>query len=234
MATPLALPSSLTLSQSTPAPASPEKLAMPSTPPSTNAILNPSQKHLNLIFWSELSHKICKTASEIPCPYQRATPLPTEVPVPLHRSACTFSPRCPAPLTGVHCKVCHFESYRGSISPPLCAQLERSLQLIKLERKRLVSALSHPSLYSFSKSTLSPFSELLSRHSALVAPLMSSQISYISQKHLLVLLYRFGSSKYPVLGLRASVQWLLSLSILLANTTGPISDSSSPYLDTPL
>ncbi|GFS38851.1 hypothetical protein Acr_00g0059800 [Actinidia rufa] len=35
------------------------------------------------------------------------------------------------------------------------------------------------------------------------------------------------------LALRTSVQWLLPLSNLLANTTGPMSDSSSPYLDTP-
>ncbi|GFZ01002.1 hypothetical protein Acr_14g0006370 [Actinidia rufa] len=37
-----------------------------------------------------------------------------------------------------------------------------------------------------------------------------------------------------MLGLRAAMQRLLPLSILLADTTGPMSDSSSPSLDTPL
>ncbi|GFS31525.1 hypothetical protein Acr_00g0017860 [Actinidia rufa] len=36
------------------------------------------------------------------------------------------------------------------------------------------------------------------------------------------------------LALRTSVQRLLSLSILLVNTTGPMSDSCFPFLDTPL
>ncbi|GFY86936.1 malectin/receptor-like protein kinase family protein [Actinidia rufa] len=38
----------------------------------------------------------------------------------------------------------------------------------------------------------------------------------------------------PALALHAFVQWLCSLSIFLANTTGTMSDNSSPCLDTPL
>ncbi|GFS32281.1 hypothetical protein Acr_00g0021710 [Actinidia rufa] len=42
------------------------------------------------------------------------------------------------------------------------------------------------------------------------------------------------SPSTPALALRTSIQRLLPLSILLANTTGRMSNSSSPYLDTPL
>ncbi|GFZ10468.1 hypothetical protein Acr_21g0010670 [Actinidia rufa] len=49
-----------------------------------------------------------------------------------------------------------------------------------------------------------------------------------------VLLYHTGSSRYLALALRAYVQQLLPSSILLASTTGPMSDSSSSCLDTSL
>ncbi|GFS40690.1 ribosomal protein L13 family protein [Actinidia rufa] len=144
----------------------------------------------------QLPHKICKTASKIPCPHQRATPLPTKVYAPPHWSACTFSSRCPAPPTGVRRKVCHFASCRGSISPPLYAQLKRSLPLIKSRAKETRSASSRPSLYNFSKSTWSPSTELLSRHPALVAPFVSGQTFVHIPKYLPALFYHFRSSKY--------------------------------------
>ncbi|GFZ14785.1 hypothetical protein Acr_24g0009750 [Actinidia rufa] len=71
-------------------------------------------------------------------PFQRATPLPTEVNALPNRSACTFSLRCPAPLTGVRCK-----SERDSF------------------RQRRACRCTAP---------LSPSSELLHGHPALVSP----------------------------------------------------------------
>ncbi|GFS38476.1 plant invertase/pectin methylesterase inhibitor superfamily [Actinidia rufa] len=63
--------------------------------------------------------------------------------------------------------------------------------------KRLVLAAAHPSLYSFSKSTLSPSSELLTGHFALVALLVSGQTFAHISKHLPALLYHSKSSRLP-------------------------------------
>ncbi|GFY87185.1 uncharacterized protein family [Actinidia rufa] len=72
----------------------------------------------------QLLRKICKTTSEIPYSHQRATPLPTKVTVPPNRNACTFSLRCPAPLTGMRRKRKRLVSaalrlllYSSSLSP---------------------------------------------------------------------------------------------------------------------
>ncbi|GFZ04755.1 hypothetical protein Acr_17g0003270 [Actinidia rufa] len=105
------------------------------------------------------------------------------------------------PLIGVRCKVRRFASRRDSISPPLCAQLERSPPLILSERD-----LFRRRRACRCASTLSLSSELLHGHPAVVA--------------------HFSCT--PALALRASVQQFLLLSIHLANTTGPMSDNSSP------
>ncbi|GFY88029.1 hypothetical protein Acr_05g0016680 [Actinidia rufa] len=96
----------------------------------------------------------------------------------------------------VRCKARHFASCRGSISPPLCAQLERSPPLIKLRVKETRLAVARPSLYSSSKLTLSPSSELLTGYSTLIAPLVSSQTFVHISKYLPVLLYYYGSPRY--------------------------------------
>ncbi|GFY87633.1 hypothetical protein Acr_05g0012720 [Actinidia rufa] len=106
-------------------------------------------------------------------------------------------------------------------------------------------------MYNFS---LSPSSKLLYGHPALVVPLVSGQTSACILKHLHALLYHSRSFKYILLillhslcvplcndyfhpfdtlalALRASVQQLLSLSILLANITGLMPDNSSSCLD---
>ncbi|GFY90311.1 hypothetical protein Acr_07g0005080 [Actinidia rufa] len=145
----------------------------------------------------------------------------TEVPAPSHLGALL-------PLTGVRCKVRRFASRRDSISPPLCAQLERSPSRISSERD------------SFRRrracrcaSTLSLSSELLYGHSALVAPSRVwpdfrtyPKASPCAPVPLWIL--QVHPSGTPALALRASVQRLLLSSIHLANTTGPMSDSSSP------
>ncbi|GFS41248.1 hypothetical protein Acr_00g0073270 [Actinidia rufa] len=132
------------------------------------------------------------------------------------------------PLTGVFCKVRHFASRRDSISPPLCAQLEKLPPLISSERD------------SFRRrracrcaSTLSLSSELLHGHPALVAPsrvwpdfCTYPKASPCAPVPLWIL--QVHPSGTPALALRASVQRLLLSSIHLANTTGPMSDSSSP------
>ncbi|GFS39937.1 hypothetical protein Acr_00g0065680 [Actinidia rufa] len=45
------------------------------------------------------------------------------------------APPCLAPLTGERRKIHHFASRRGSLSPPLCTHLKRSLPLIKSRAK---------------------------------------------------------------------------------------------------
>ncbi|GFS34988.1 hypothetical protein Acr_00g0037170 [Actinidia rufa] len=101
------------------------------------------------------------------------------------------------PPTGVCRKICHVASCRGSISPPLCAKLERSLSLIKSVVKETRFGVTAPRpLYSFSKLTWALSSELFHGHPALVAPLVSSQTSAHIPKHLPTLLYRFGFSRY--------------------------------------
>ncbi|GFZ20430.1 hypothetical protein Acr_28g0011350 [Actinidia rufa] len=123
--------------------------------------------------------------------------LHTEVPAPSHRGALHPPPGRTTPPTGVRRKVRHFASCRGSISPPLCAQLERTPPLIKSRAKETRFGVAAPSLYSFSKSTWSPSSELLYGHPALVASLVSGQTSVHIPKHLPALLYHSGSSRYP-------------------------------------
>ncbi|GFY85964.1 carbohydrate-binding protein [Actinidia rufa] len=83
-----------------------------------------------------------KTASEIPSLINGLLHFPpkcmhlhTEVPAPSHRGALHPPLGCPTPSTGVRRKVRHFASYRGSISPPLCAQMERTPPLIKSRAK---------------------------------------------------------------------------------------------------
>ncbi|GFY80835.1 RHO-related protein from plants 9 [Actinidia rufa] len=105
-----------------------------------------------------LPRKIYKTASEIPYPSSTGNFTSSEVTAPSYLGALL-------PLTGVLCKVRRFASRRDSISPPLCAQLERSPSRISSERD------------SFRRrrtcrcaSTLSLSSELLHGHPALVAP----------------------------------------------------------------
>ncbi|GFZ14572.1 hypothetical protein Acr_24g0007620 [Actinidia rufa] len=127
-----------------------------------------------------------------------------------HRSVCTSTPKCLAPPTGV------------------C-------------RKRLASGAPRPSLYSFSKSTWSPSSELIYGHPALVAPLVSGQTSVHIPKHLPALLYHSGSSKYhygsPKYPCSCFAYFCATVAFLVhssRNTTGPMSDSSSSCLDTPL
>ncbi|GFY82275.1 hypothetical protein Acr_02g0005150 [Actinidia rufa] len=61
--------------------------------------------------------------------------LHTEVPAPSHRGALHPPLGRTTPPTGVCRKVRHFASCRGSISPPLCAQLERTPPLIKSRAK---------------------------------------------------------------------------------------------------
>ncbi|GFY88731.1 hypothetical protein Acr_06g0006710 [Actinidia rufa] len=104
--------------------------------------------------------------------------LRTEVPASSHRGAWHPPLVCTAPPTGVRRKVSHFASCRGSISPPLCAQLERTPPLIKSRAKRLASASPRPSLYNFSKSTWSPSSKFLYGHPALIlqVPLRIPQV----------------------------------------------------------
>ncbi|GFY97347.1 hypothetical protein Acr_11g0016530 [Actinidia rufa] len=131
------------------------------------------------------------------------------------------------PLTGVRCKVRRFASCRDSISPPLCAQLERSPLRISSERD------------SFRRrracrcaSTLSLSSELLHGHPAMVAPSRVWPDFHTYPKPspcapVPLWIFQVHPSGSPVLALRASVQRLLLLSIHLANTTGPMSDSSS-------
>ncbi|GFY84374.1 ribosomal protein L23/L15e family protein [Actinidia rufa] len=132
-----------------------------------------------------LPRKIYKTASEIPCPHQRATPLFTEVNALPNRSACTFSLRCLAPPTVV--------------------------AAAKYVTLRAVVPLSLLLLYNSSKSTLSPSSELLYGHPALVAPLLSNQTSARISKHLLALLYHSGSSSdaFLVASVDGNSDWIL-------------------------
>ncbi|GFY94339.1 hypothetical protein Acr_09g0007850 [Actinidia rufa] len=108
----------------------------------------------------------------------------------------TGTPHTP---TGVRRKVRHFASCRGSISPPsLCAQLERTPPLIKSRAKETHFGVAAPfAVQLLSKSTWSPFSELLYGHPALVASLVSGQTSVHIPKHLPALLYHSGSSRYP-------------------------------------
>ncbi|GFS30464.1 hypothetical protein Acr_00g0012080 [Actinidia rufa] len=127
-----------------------------------------------------LPRKIYKTASEIPCPHQRAIPLFTEVNALPNRSECT------------------------------CLHL-------------------FTELYNSSKSTLSPSSELLYGHPALVAPLLSEpDFLHVSQSISLRSCTTLAPLGIPVLALRAFVHLLLPLSILLSNITGPMSDISAP------
>ncbi|GFY90972.1 CBS domain protein [Actinidia rufa] len=108
---------------------------------------------------------------------------------PPHRSACIFSPRClppplgcPPPSTRVHRKVRHFASCCDSISPSLCAQLERSPPLIKLITKKTRFSVIVPVTVQLFKIDLSFFSEHLYGYSALVAPLVCLvRLPYISQ-----------------------------------------------------
>ncbi|GFY95167.1 hypothetical protein Acr_10g0005520 [Actinidia rufa] len=88
-------------------------------------------------------------------------------------------------------------------------------------------------------STLSLSSELLHEHPALVAPSCVwpdfhtfLKVSPCAPVPLRIL--QVHPSDIPALTLRASVQRLLSSSIFLASTTGPMSDNSSSCLDTPL
>ncbi|GFZ00592.1 eukaryotic translation initiation factor 4E [Actinidia rufa] len=60
-----------------------------------------------------------------------------------------------------------------------------------------------------------------------------ARLPYISQSISLRSCTTLDPPDTPALALRTSVQRLLPLSILLTNTTGPMSDSSSPCLDTP-
>ncbi|GFY84997.1 hypothetical protein Acr_03g0017710 [Actinidia rufa] len=173
--------------------------------------------------------------------FQQATPLPTEVYAPLHRSARTFSSRCPAPPTGVRHKARYFASCRGPISPP-CVQLERSLPLIKSRAKETHFGIAVPFAVPFSQNRLGLFPLNFSldilywlHHSYL------ARLLYISQS---ISLHSCTASDPPstitdplsthVLILRTSVQQLLSLSILFANTIGLMLVSSSSCLDTPL
>ncbi|GFZ09220.1 hypothetical protein Acr_20g0010280 [Actinidia rufa] len=88
-------------------------------------------------------------------------------------------------------------------------------------------------------STPSFSSELLHGHPALVAPshvwpdfCTYPKVSPYAPVPLWIL--QVHPSSIPALALRASMQRLLSSPILLANTTGPMSDNSSSYLDTSL
>ncbi|GFY94100.1 cinnamyl alcohol dehydrogenase 8 [Actinidia rufa] len=129
-----------------------------------------------------------------------------------HRSVCTSTPKCLHLLIEVPCT-----PHRGAPHPPPgCAAKSSLCELSWLHlsslvrttgentatdqiesKKRLASASPRPSLYSFSKLTWSPFSELLYGHPALVASLVSGQTSVHIPKHLPALLYHSGSSKYP-------------------------------------
>ncbi|GFZ15820.1 hypothetical protein Acr_25g0002290 [Actinidia rufa] len=120
-------------------------------------------------------------------------------------SACTFSPRCPTPPTGVCRKVLHFVSCHGSISPPLCAQLERSPLLIKSRAKKTCFGFGGVTPFDVQllKIIFIFFLKLLTRHPTLVAPLMSSQTSAHPKASPYALYrsgfskYHYGSSKYP-------------------------------------
>ncbi|GFS34505.1 hypothetical protein Acr_00g0034270 [Actinidia rufa] len=150
----------------------------------------------------QLPHKIYKTVSEISCPHQWATHFHTEVPAPSLLGALL-------PLTGVLCKVRRFASRRDSISPPLCAQLERLPPLISSERD---SFRRHRACRC--ASTLSLSSELLHGHPAAVAPsrvwpdfLTYPKASLCAPVPLWIL--QVHPSGTPALALRASVQRLL-------------------------
>ncbi|GFZ16050.1 hypothetical protein Acr_25g0004590 [Actinidia rufa] len=136
----------------------------------------------------KLPRKICKTASEIPCPHQWATHFQTEVLAPSHLGALLS-------LTGARRKVHHFASRRGSLSPPLCTHLKRSLPLIKSRAKETRFGDVAPVDVQLFRITLSPFSGLSSGHPALVALVLSDQTSARVSKHLLALLYYSGSSR---------------------------------------
>ncbi|GFZ00767.1 hypothetical protein Acr_14g0004020 [Actinidia rufa] len=66
------------------------------------------------------------------------------------------------------------------------------------------------------------------------ALLVSGQTSVHIPKHLPALLYHSESFRYPCTCFEYLCAMVASLSILFANTTGPMSDSSSLCLDTPL
>ncbi|GFZ10213.1 hypothetical protein Acr_21g0008120 [Actinidia rufa] len=106
--------------------------------------------------------------------------------------------------TGTRRKVCHFASHRDSISPPLCTQLERSPPLIKSRVKET---------HFGGGASVATFTRI--------------------PKYLPTCCTALDPPSTPMLALRDSVQLLLLLSILLANTTGPMSASNSSCLDTP-
>ncbi|GFZ04756.1 hypothetical protein Acr_17g0003280 [Actinidia rufa] len=174
--------------------------------------------------------------------FHKATPLPTEVYAPPHRSVCTFSPRCPAPPTGVPhtptgvCrKVRHFASCRGSYLSSLVRTTgeNTATDQIKSKRDSLRYRRALRCTASQNRLGLLPLSFSMDilhwlHHSCL------ARLPYISQSISLRSCTTPDPLGTPALALRTSVQRLLLLSTLLANTTGPMSDSSSPYLDIPL
>ncbi|GFZ09669.1 hypothetical protein Acr_21g0002680 [Actinidia rufa] len=121
--------------------------------------------------------------------------LHTEVPAPSHRGALYPPLGCLTPSAVVYRKVCHFASCRGSISPHLCGQLERSPPLIKSRAKEIRFGVAAPFAVQLLKSTCSPSSKLLYGHPALVAPLVSGQTFAHIPKQIPALLYCSRSSK---------------------------------------
>ncbi|GFS42987.1 hypothetical protein Acr_00g0082910 [Actinidia rufa] len=141
-----------------------------------------------------------------------------------HRSVCTSTPKCLHLLTEVPCTPhrggAHHTPHRGAPqSTSLCElswlhlsslvrttgentatdQIESKRDSLRCRRALRVAlaSRSRPSLYSFSKLTWSPSSELLYGHPALVAAsLVFGQTSVHIPKHLPALLYHSGSSKY--------------------------------------
>ncbi|GFY96642.1 hypothetical protein Acr_11g0009480 [Actinidia rufa] len=190
---------------------------------------------------------LCQDTNAFKCmddlqPHQRATPLSTEVYAPPHRSACTFSPRCPAPLT----RVPHTPTRGVPQSTSLCESSWLYLSSLvhktgeitatdQIENERDSFRRRRALHYTASQNRLGllPLSFSMDilhwlHHSCL------DRLLHISQS---ISMHSCTAPDPPstfALALRASVQRLLPLSILLINTTGPMSDSSSPCLDTPL